>query len=614
MCGIWGHLLVQHSVSDQISESSSDHSSSESHHSYSNNSAVMEEHRDYVQYLFQKFLQVQPRGPDKSDFKIINQHPLVETFLGFHRLAIMDCSSLGDQPFVIENGNKTIHAVCNGEIYNYASLKSENPEFPLKGHSDCEILPHLFIKYGFFETLKKLEGEFALVIIEMNDTSLDIYIGRDKSGIRPVFISTLKHPDTNFITRIGFSSILKGLGDIEVDFEREELKDLYSIRQVDQGEMIHFSFQSDTKSLKYRSERYHNLTPVVPFEGTLDDMRTRIFETLYHAVSRRLVADRPLGALLSGGLDSSLVVAIAATELKKRNPPERLHTFSIGMPGSTDKEFAELVAKHYNTIHTHVELSNEEFSGSMRDVISTTETFDTTTNRASTGQLLVSKWISENTDIKVLLIGDGSDELCSGYLYFYNAPSPEAAHLENIRLLQDIKYFDVLRADRCVAGNGLEARVPFLDEKFIELYLSLPPELRAPSKKDGGRCEKWLLRSAFDFNNETLNKPWLPAQVLWRKKEAFSDGVSSTMNSWSKISQERADTLLSSSLEDYKDDKQVQFHFPPQTTEDLYFRLTFNNIFHYRSAPAVCPYKWLPNWSGNVTDPSARVLEVYKSS
>jgi asparagine synthase (glutamine-hydrolysing) len=252
----------------------------------------------------------------------------------------------------------------------------------------------------------------------------------------------------------------------------------------------------------------------------------------------RLESDRDIGALLSGGLDSSLVVSIAAKYLKKQG--KTLRTYSIGIPGSTDKQYAEMVSKHCGTVHTHVEFSQNEFLNALPKVIKATETFDITTIRASTGQFLISEWIQKKRNDKVILIGDGADELCSGYMYFHNAPNAQESHDENIRLVQDIQYYDSLRADRCIAYNGLEARVPFLDHHFVDLYLNISKELRIPTQHDQShrKVEKWLLRKAFD-----LDEQYLPDDVLWRRKEAFSDGVSSRDKSWYEIIQEDVEEI-----------------------------------------------------------------------
>jgi asparagine synthase (glutamine-hydrolysing) len=310
-----------------------------------------------------------------------------------------------------------------------------------------------------------------------------------------------------------------------------------------------------------------------------------------------LESDRELGALLSGGLDSSLVVSIASKYLHQFG--KRLKTFSIGLPGSTDKEYAEMVATFCNTDHTHIELTTEYFLSALKHVIYATETFDITTIRASTGQYLVSKWISEHTNIKVLLIGDGSDELTAGYMYFHKAPSPTDLHIENKKLLTEIHFYDVLRADRGIATHGLEARVPFLDHRFVDLYMSLDPSLRIPTES---RIEKWLLRKSFDTGR------YLPAPVLWRKKEAFSDGVSSVQKSWYQIVQESAEQMYTD--EQLASAQQLYTHCPPPTKEALYFRDIFESL--YPNTSHVIPHYWLPNWCGDIKEPSARVLDVYK--
>lgn len=550
MCGIWGYVQYKKTI-------------------------------DLVQ-LFNSFMKVQPRGPDRSDFKMINE--FISLFLGFHRLAIMDKSNNGDQPFTTNIDNRSIYSVCNGEIYNYKELIINNG-FTMKSRSDCEVLPHLYVKYGK-DMLKLLRGEFALCIIDIDHSndSIKIMISRDPTGVRPVFVGQ----DEN---GFAFSSVLSGLVNIV---------DPKSIRQLWRAEIYNLELQMTDQGLIISTcnEKYHDLTSIPRI--TYHDVHEKIRDTLIESVKCRLESDRPLGALLSGGLDSSLVCSIASYFLK-----DKLRTFSIGIPGSTDKEYAEMVAKHCGTIHTHVEFTQQEFLDALPEVIRITETHDITSVRASTGQYLICKWIRENTDIKVLLIGDGSDELCAGYMYFHNAPSSEELHQENIRLLEDIQYYDSLRADRCIAGNGIEARVPFLDNKFVELYLSIDPEIRAPQIKDGRKVEKYLLRKSFDTDYE--GRSFLPEQVLWRKKEAFSDGVSSREKSWYQIIQESVEDLYNE--KDFEDET-VNYHIKPTSKEALHYRKYFNQYFHYGAA-GVIPYYWLPKWSGNITDPSARVLKVY---
>lgn len=561
-----------------------------------------------VSKLFKSFEIVKNRGPDRSEFKIINE--FITLFLGFHRLAIQDKSTRGDQPFSIDvkndNVNKSIYVMCNGEIYNHRQLTEQyDVKQFLRSKSDCEFLPYIYNIIGFEKMIKNLRGEFAICVIDIdhNNETIDVYLGRDQTAVRPLFIGFDK--DQNF----AFSSTMSGLIDIVNPL---------SIRQLHRAEMFHLKY--DKTGVTQSSKIYHELdkqlnlnflskTNELTIKSKNDDVPYQVIDiinkVLTDAVIVRLESDRPLGALLSGGLDSSLVVSIASEHLKQQG--KKLRTFSIGMNGSTDKEYAEMVSRHCDTEHQHIEFSESDFLEAIPDVIKATETHDITTVRASVGQYLISKWISENTDVKVLLIGDGSDELCSGYMYFHNAPNSKDSHHENIKLLENIQYFDSLRADRCIAYNGLEARVPFLDHKFVDLWLSIPRDYRTPnmdaesviySKKP---IEKWLLRRAF------VND-YLPNEVLWRKKEAFSDGVSSNKRSWHQIIQDDVKQLYCK--EDFNDE-QVRYHLVPPTYEALHYRLIFNRLFGYDTAHVI-PFYWMPKWSGNVNDPSARVLKVYE--
>ena len=544
MCGIWGYVAYTKPMVNQLFEAS--------------------------QY-------VKPRGPDTSTFKQINN-----IFIAFHRLAIMDPTNNGDQPFMISTPNRNIYAICNGEIYNY-KLLTKQYNITLKSNSDCEILPYLYQKLGFKTMLEQLRGEFAICIIDIDhiNNSTEIWIARDQLAVRPVFIG---YDNNGF----AFSSILKGLVNIV-----EPTK----IRQLKRAEYINLKLENKHEPV-INSDIFHKLPTIVNDNYTLETIRSTFIE----AVHIRMASDKPLGALLSGGLDSSLVVSIAARYLKQYN--KKLYTYSIGIPGSTDRKYAEMVANHCGTIHTHVEFQESDFLNAIESVILAIESYDITTVRASVGQYLISKWIAENTDIKVLLIGDGSDELCSGYMYFHNAPNSHASHQENVRLIDDIYYYDALRADRCIAYNGLEARVPFLDHHFVDLYLSIPYDDRMPKQEPVNNnrvTEKWLLRKSFDIDN------YLPLEVLWRKKEAFSDGVSSQQRSWFQVIQEMVEPLYTDY--DFKDTT-VKYHLKPLTKEALHYRRIFNKYFNPYAAHVI-PYYWLPKWSGNITDPSARVLNVY---
>jgi asparagine synthase (glutamine-hydrolysing) len=350
-------------------------------------------------------------------------------------------------------------------------------------------------------------------------------------------------------------------------------------------------------------EAYHTVPWIKqPYLDTSESAYVVLGDALKKAVQKRLMTERPVAALLSGGLDSSLVAALVQQELKQVGA-ELLQTFSIGFEGSEDLRCAHIVADHIGSNHKEVVLTPDDFFAAIPEVIQAIESFDITTVRASVGNYLVSKAIREKTDCKVVFNGDGSDELLGGYMYFYNAPSDEAFEAESQRLLKDIHLFDVLRSDRCISSNGLEARTPFLDKQFVAVAQGIATKLRRPVK--GSQCEKWILRKAFSGSG------LLPEEILWRKKEAFSDGVSgSKEKSWYQICQEK-------SLEEVGDDwvsKASSFpHLTPQTAEAYYYRVLFDRFYRTAQLAAV-PYPWMPKWSPGATDPSARTLDVYTSS
>jgi asparagine synthase (glutamine-hydrolysing) len=584
-----------------------------------------EEIKQNTNILFNKFYSIKARGPDRSVF-ITNPNYIV----GFHRLSIMDTSIQGDQPFSIsyyydnDKGEKmlrTVYVICNGEIYNYQSLK-DNKElvefcnkinYHYKSHSDCEVLLPLFLmtikendyktnpdifEFGIREMLIKLNGEFAFACYDIHtnlgsqETFYNLWTGRDRFGIRPLFYTNLGNKT------IAFGSEMKSLIGIE-GYNKVEVHDPRS--------WYYWGGSTLSDNLKMISKLYYvvgNLPMVL--KPDLDDVYRMTRTLLTNSVKARLSSDREIGCLLSGGLDSSLVASIAARELEKEG--KKLRTFSIGMEGSPDAYYARIVAEHINSIHTNIEIPQEEWVSAIEEVIRISETYDITTIRATTGQYLVSKWIAQNTNIKVLLIGDGSDEATGGYLYFHKAPSALALHFECKRLLHYIHYFDVLRADRGVSSNGLEARVPYLDHEFINFYFQVEPALRMPTahKTSDGKThiyEKYLLRKSFEKTKH------LPECVLWRKKEAFSDGVSSESKSWYQIIQDQIEEKMSDEyFEEAK--KKYEGFVVPHTKEALYFHEVFDK--YYPKQNHILPYYWLPQWMGDVKDPSARTLKIYK--
>ena len=552
MCGIWFYL-VKKCTQSSVSESE----------------------------MYDAFMKLEARGPENSHFIKLAKWGV---WMGFHRLAIMDPRSNGDQPFVWETDERVIYSITNGEIYNFRELERKY-DLDCKSGSDCEIFPQLYAQIGIDEIVKQLNGEYAFVICDINKISGDVvvHISRDQCGIRPLFVSG---PDCG--SEIVISSELKGSPFLSRGYPVMQFPPRTYLTLSNTDDMLYMR-----QGLKFvRFVRFEDISCV---EFDVEAAKNKIHDALVKSVRERIVADRPVGCLLSGGLDSSLVSSIAARVLREEG--RQLHTFSIGIDGSEDKPYALMVASHIGSIHHHVELPEEIWISAIRKVVWVTETYDITTIRATVAQYLICQWIAQNTDIKVVLCGDISDEVASSYLYFLKAPSAEAMHLETVRLLNDIHYYDVLRCDRGVSANGLEVRVPYGSLDYIRAYLSVCPTLRMP--RDG--MEKWLLRESFNRDD------YLPQQVLWRTKCALSDGCSSKKRSWYTIIQEHIEISISDA--DMERVRDLYDHCVPEIKEALWYRREFESLFGaHRETALVVPYFWLPKWCGSVKDPSARTL------
>lgn len=512
------------------------------------------------------------RGPDSTTALSVDKG-----FVVFHRLSINDLSSNGDQPFVYDNAI----LLCNGEIYNYRKLKLKYG-IETKSGSDCEIILHLYKKIGIEATLKELDGYFAFIIIDYSAGSGAgggvVHICRDRLGVRSLFIGKNSYS-------ISIASEMKAIHSLS-----------YDIDQVPPA-----SYQTwDLSTLTLlKSNKYYEL-PIVQYFSVNGSESKYIRDYLELAVVKRLMTDRPFGCLLSGGLDSSLIVSILSKILAKDN--KRLETFSIGMVGSTDIEYARIVAKHCNTIHHEVIVTKEQMLSSIPKVIEQIESYDTTSVRASTPMYLLCKYIKENTDIKVIFSGEGSDEVLGGYLYFHKSPDSESFKEENYRLLSDIHFFDCLRADKCISAHGLEGRFPFLDVDFVNYCMSIDSKLKMPTNN---RIEKYLLRIAFSTGD------YLPDEVLWRVKEAFSDGVSKQDNSWYKIIQDHLEGEEAEEAGEAGAEDEIYEHCQPVLKESFYYRRIYDKIYPRREK--LIPYYWLPKWSSNEKDPSARELKFSPS-
>jgi len=537
------------------------------------------------------------RGPEHSELKYIDKN----TIVGFHRLAINGLDTLSNQPMTIDN----ITLICNGEIYNYKELYLYIGIEP-KTNSDCEIIIHLYKHYGIDYLLQLIDGVFAFVLYDGNKEEL--YVARDPYGVRPLYVLT-----SNDNTTYGFASELKVLSCLINDTIKPTTRtNTGTIKHVLPGTYVTFQRAkcNNTKCntlWKLRSSLNGIKYTTLPFSKqlliskknyiesqSLTQTYNQICNNLIQAVKKRVIgtSDRPIACLLSGGLDSSLIAALVSKFYEGK-----LETYSIGMEGSEDLNYAEKVAIHINSKHTSIIVSPDDFFNAIPEVIHAIESYDTTTVRASVGNYLIGKYIAEHSNAKVIFNGDGSDELMGGYLYFHKAPSAIAFDYECKRLLTDIYAFDVLRSDKCISSNGLEPRTPFLDRGWVDFYLSLPVAIRRPQE---GQIEKHLIRSAFASNEPGL----LPHDVLWRKKEAFSDGVSGHHKSWFEI--------IKDNLKDFKrplaDTKYNEN--TPQTNEQMYYRYLYDELFP--NTASIVPYFWMPRFI-KADDPSARTLSFYKT-
>ena len=497
------------------------------------------------------------RGPDDSRLIDVGQG-----LLGFHRLAIMGLHPEGMQPFTLDGSA----VVCNGEIYGFQKFRKElEGEYTFASDSDCEVLLPLYRKYGT-DMFAMLDAEYACILYDAEKKQF--IAARDPIGIRPLYYGN------------------DGNGTMVFASEPKNLMGLVN-------EILPFPpghYYADGKFTCYCDiaavENYH--------DHDLETVCANIHEKLVAGVQKRLVADAKVGFLLSGGLDSSLVCAIAARESK-----QPIRTFAIGMSGDAiDLKYAKQVADYIGSDHTAVIISKEDVLAALEPVVELLGTFDITTIRASIGMYLVCKYIHENTDIRVLLTGEISDELF-GYKYTDFAPSAEAFQTEAQKRIRELHMYDVLRADRCISVNSLEARVPFGDLDFVKYVMAIDPEKKLNQYGKG----KYLLRHAFEGD-------YLPYDILYREKAAFSDAVGHSMVNYLK---EYAESYYTD--EEYEAKRAKYTHAQPFTKESLLYREIFEK--YYPGQGQMIVDFWMPNkeWEGcNVNDPSARVLANYGDS
>ena len=522
------------------------------------------------------------RGPDWSG---IYQHDNV--IFSHERLAIVDPTS-GKQPLFTRD-NKVALAV-NGEIYNHQELRSEFPDYDFLTQSDCEVILALYRRDGK-NFLEKLNGIFAFALYdEENDAYL---IGRDHMGIVPLYMGWDKNGSF---------------------YVASELKSLEGVcNKIEEFLPGHFLYSKDGQQLQQWYKR-----DWTEFDNVKDNETdiAAIRKGLEEAVHRQLMSDVPYGVLLSGGLDSSIIAAVTAKYARQRIESgdtqeawyPRLHSFAVGLEGSPDLAAARKAADHIGSVHHEIKYTVQEGLDAIKDVIYHLETYDVTTIRASTPMYLLARVI-KSMGIKMVLSGEGSDELFGGYLYFHKAPSAQAFHEETVRKLGKLHLYDCLRANKSLMAWGIEGRVPFLDKEFMDIAMTINPKDKMITPE---RMEKWVLRKAFE--------DLLPESIAWRQKEQFSDGVG---YSW-------IDTLKQVAEDEVTDEMMAnaKFRFPinvPMSKEEYRYRTIFESHFPSDSAASCVPsvpsvacstpvaLEWDEAFK-NANDPSGRAVKVHETA
>jgi asparagine synthase (glutamine-hydrolysing) len=517
------------------------------------------------------FNTIKHRGPDSSTLTLINNR----VCFGFHRLAINGLTPDSDQPFNISG----IHLICNGEIFNYKHLIKKH-ELPVQTTSDCEVIVHLYLKYGMPKTITLLNGEFAFCLYD--EPNGQLYAVRDHIGIRPLFIGSFEREDG-----VCFASEAKALVGHCTDINQ------YPPGHFTTYDLSHKTYVTNQWYFHSTMNLTHDAVSQAP-ELTRDEILMLTKKIFTDSVCLRgHTSERPVGTFLSGGLDSSLVTAILAQNNKD------MHCFTIGMEGSLDVKAAIKVAKHIGLTNHHVvTVTLTESLFAIREVIKTLETYDITTIRASTFQWMLSKYISENTDVKVLLSGEVPDESVPGYLAFAFCESDDAFVQMSQTMIQELHQYDLLRTDRTTAQFGLEVRVPFADQGLLNLFHNIDVKYR---RFDKDTMEKSLLRDAFKDDN------LLPDTILYRKKHAFSDAVDGDTVCFHKEVERHAAKLITK----HEWDNRASLYpvNTPVSKESFYYSKVFE---YYPGQSQLLGHFWMPGVTGNdgkeIVNPSATAL------
>lgn len=550
------------------------------------------------------------RGPDKFNHVLIKNDTTNKTiFLAHNRLSIIDPYG-GDQP--LKNKDSTIFLTINGEIFNYKELKSKYSNYEYQTNSDCEVILAMYHHYTnkssntisntqVISMLEELNGQFSFVLYDkINENAI---IARDPFGITSLFIG-------NNNNQFFISSEIKAISDIEN----------IAISVFEPGHYMIINTNKNNNNNNYNDiiiyENYfkkcnygkwavnHNILEDHIDSNNQYSILCNIHDKFVNAVEQRMMSDVPFGVLLSGGLDSSLVASIAA--LKMHNNPTKynivdgIHTFSIGLINSPDLEKARIAASFIGSKHHEFIFTVKEGWNAIRDVIYSLETYDITTIRASTPMWLMSRHINK-LGFKMVLSGEGSDELLGGYLYFHAAPDNAAHQKECKRRLLELAYFDCLRADKSTMAHSIEVRVPFLDVDIVDYCINIPMNIKTQNG-----IEKYIFRKAFDIKKTNGNPYYLPDEILWRQKEQFSDGVG---YEWIDYLRDTTNQIIT---DNEINNASIKFPYnTPTTKEAYYYRQIFEQLFGTKHVNIA--KKWIPNteWSGVSSDPSGRYQKAH---
>ena len=512
---------------------------------------------------------IRHRGPDWSG-NWIN-----EVCGMFHERLSINGLNNGHQP-IVSNNEKFILCV-NGEIYNYKELRNnECSDYNFNTDSDCEVIIPLYIKYGG-SCVKKLDGIFCFTLYDVENNTL--FIARDRIGINSLYYGFDTHKN------------------LFVGSEAKTMPMVENIKEFPPGNYFVCKLNELYKPSIDLISNYYDIMDYNKFNDCLDEHKQLVVvhDSLVSSVRKRLMCEVPFGVLLSGGLDSSLIASIT-TKLIRENPElssfgHKLHTFSIGLEGAPDLKYAKIVADHIGSIHHEFQFTINDGLDAIENIIYHLETYDVTTIRASIPMYLLSRKIKA-MGIKMVLSGEGADELLGGYLYFHQAPNDIEFHSECVSRVKDLHYFDCLRANKSTMAWGLEVRVPFLDKDFIDVSLPIHPQLKKKNK-----IEKYVLRKSFDRDD------YLPSSILWRQKEQFSDGVG---YSWIDSIKQHAISSISDELYE-----EIKTMCPDVTNrEEAYYRNVFNKRFPVKNEFV---RRWVPKmtWEGVSYDPSGRAQKIH---